>query len=419
MISLNRLEPVDIKQLQFATSHYHVGGGRIVGNYPPLNQYIKPQKGIGQDCLKEVQKASQKRYYAKLDLAKGFYSVPVRPDLRNYLGIVTGGRAYRYTVMPMGLNVSPAIFQRWMNYHLRDIPQAINVMDDVLVYGDTENEVHTLIQKVKQRLENAGAHINYRKSQLQPQKNIEVFGYKIDKNKVSNTEGRNQELLKLVTQDRYEPRTKREWLKLIGKLAYAARALGNSEYLRSDYDQLRKYHFAEKHSLPQDAQERHLKLLQGQKQEDILQITTDASNVALGAILNGYKVTTRLPNTTASSAARELQGLRFALQTAHLNPSLWKRECRWTTDSQTAAQIVQTGQSKSTECQQLLQEIQDLTLRMKMRIQPVWQPGKDNKADYLSREMDPQKAKEKALLAHHDRAERRTVFSPSPSPQNR
>ena len=46
---------------------------------------------------------------------------------------------YQWTVLPMGVKNGPAMFQRMIQWVLRDIPRAIVYIDDVLVGTSPEN----------------------------------------------------------------------------------------------------------------------------------------------------------------------------------------------------------------------------------------------------------------------------------------
>lgn len=82
--------------------------------------------------------------FAKLDLAKGFWQIPVAKRSRPYLAFVTRRGTFRFVKMPFGHKNAPGIFQKLMNDILDDLAYAVCFVyiDDVIVFG--ENDVDCL-----------------------------------------------------------------------------------------------------------------------------------------------------------------------------------------------------------------------------------------------------------------------------------
>ena len=55
-----------------------------------------------------------------LDLAKGYWHIPMTPDSQEKTVFVTPFGLFEFTVMPFGLHNAPATFQRIMNHVLRE-----------------------------------------------------------------------------------------------------------------------------------------------------------------------------------------------------------------------------------------------------------------------------------------------------------
>ena len=78
----------------------------------------------------------------------GFHQVPVKPEDRHLTAMSTPMGIYVWKVMPMGLKNAPAIFQRIMEYVLRDLPFADPYIDDVIV-GSTGGTIEEAIEQHK------------------------------------------------------------------------------------------------------------------------------------------------------------------------------------------------------------------------------------------------------------------------------
>ena len=73
----------------------------------------------------------------------GYHQVPLKEESRDITCMSTPRGTYRLKVLPMGLKNGNAIFQRVMEYVLRDFPFADPYVDDVIIgsTGDTEEEL--------------------------------------------------------------------------------------------------------------------------------------------------------------------------------------------------------------------------------------------------------------------------------------
>ena len=64
---------------------------------------------------------------------------------------------YQFTMMPFGLSGAPATFQRMMDQNLRGLGNFVGVyLDDVIVYSSEWTEHLSHLQKVLERLQQAG-----------------------------------------------------------------------------------------------------------------------------------------------------------------------------------------------------------------------------------------------------------------------
>lgn len=123
---------------------------RLVIDYRKLNQFTVDDKFPipNLNCL--LDKLGKSQYFTTLDLAKGFYQIPVREDDRKKTAFSTPSGHYEFNRMPFGLKNAPSTFQRLMNTVLRDFINKICVvyMDDILVFSTSLTEHLTSIRKI-------------------------------------------------------------------------------------------------------------------------------------------------------------------------------------------------------------------------------------------------------------------------------
>ena len=72
-------------------------------------------------------------FITTLDLAKGYWQVPMNPEDREKTAFVSPKGLYQFTVMPFGLSEAPATFQRMMDEVLRGTDSFTGVYLDNII----------------------------------------------------------------------------------------------------------------------------------------------------------------------------------------------------------------------------------------------------------------------------------------------
>ena len=107
------------------------------------------------------------RFITTLDLAKGYWQVPVRREDRPKTAFATAHGLYQFCVMPFGLQGAPATFQRMMDSLLRGLDSyAAAYLDDVIIHSGSWEEHLQHIDAVLTRLRNANLTVKPPKCQF-------------------------------------------------------------------------------------------------------------------------------------------------------------------------------------------------------------------------------------------------------------
>jgi hypothetical protein len=80
-----------------------------------------------------ITKQSMNRIWSIFDLEDGFHQMHLHPESQEYTAFVTPHGVYQWTVLPMGVKNGPAMFQRMIQWALRDLPFVMIYIDDLLV----------------------------------------------------------------------------------------------------------------------------------------------------------------------------------------------------------------------------------------------------------------------------------------------
>ncbi|GAU90755.1 hypothetical protein RvY_03129 [Ramazzottius varieornatus] len=111
------------------------------------------------DIMHSIGKA---KYFGTLDLANGFYQIPVHPDDQAKTAFSCSMRLFEFIRMPFGLCDAPATFQRAMMHALEGLvwKECFVHIDDIIVFGETYEEYMANMQEVLERLAQHGLTIN-------------------------------------------------------------------------------------------------------------------------------------------------------------------------------------------------------------------------------------------------------------------
>ena len=97
--------------------------------------------------------------FSKLDLAHAYQQLQLDDESKKLVVINTHKGLFRYNRLPFGVSAAPAIFQRTIVGILQGIPNVCVYLDDILVTGETEEKHLETLNKVLNRLEEAGMRL--------------------------------------------------------------------------------------------------------------------------------------------------------------------------------------------------------------------------------------------------------------------
>lgn len=111
------------------------GDYRMCVDYRKLNAVTVKDKYPLPLIEDQLDKLGGNKYFISLDLASGFYQVPMAADSIEKTAFITPQSHYEFLRMPFGLANSPAVFQRLINNVLGDLRNqiALPYMDDILI----------------------------------------------------------------------------------------------------------------------------------------------------------------------------------------------------------------------------------------------------------------------------------------------
>ena len=83
-----------------------------------------------------LDQVGQPKHITTLDLAKGYWQVPVAEKDRHKTAFITPGGLCQFKMMPFGLCGAPAMFQQMMDQVIRGLHKFANAyLDDLIIFG--------------------------------------------------------------------------------------------------------------------------------------------------------------------------------------------------------------------------------------------------------------------------------------------
>lgn len=208
------------------------GQMRPVINLKKLNEWVAPQhfKMEGMGTLRELLRVND--WMVKVDLKDAYFTIPMHTNHQSFLRFMLGREHYQFTCLPFGLSCAPWAFTKVMKpiaIFLRSMGvRMIVYIDDILLMGDSPDQVENHLKALIYLLTGLGFVINIPKSITTPSQQIEYLGLLVNSSTLQlSLPGEKLHNIRLeIGQMRQKPHiTARQLAQLIGKLQAASQAV--------------------------------------------------------------------------------------------------------------------------------------------------------------------------------------------------
>ena len=124
------------------------------------------------ECVFDTIGQAKTRIFSTLDLASGFWHIPMDPSTRHKAAFITHNGVYEWTRMPFGLKNVPMIFQMVMSQVLRELnwKHVLCYIDDILVFSSNFQEHLCHLDIVFSKLREAGLTLKSEKCHFEVDK---------------------------------------------------------------------------------------------------------------------------------------------------------------------------------------------------------------------------------------------------------
>ncbi|GBN18623.1 Transposon Ty3-I Gag-Pol polyprotein [Araneus ventricosus] len=286
---------------------------RPCGDYCQLNaqtipdRYPIPRLEDFHQILKET------KIFSKIDLFKAYFQIQIAEEHKCKTAIITPFGLYEFNVMSFGLKNAPATFQRFIHEVLRGLDLVFPYLDDILIASKSNQEHEIHLNLVLERFNTFSLRINISKSVFAVEE-IEFLGYLITSQGSRPLPDKVQAIMNCKRLENIQHlRT------FLGILNFYRRYLKDAaknqallhEYLKgSKKKDKRKIQWTDKAEKQFEKCKNDLAnatLLSFPNSELPLSLFTDASDTAIGAMLQQYENSTWQPITFYSKKLNDTQ----------------------------------------------------------------------------------------------------------------
>ena len=397
---LDIIEPVDnqptpwISPLRAVNKPKKPGEIRICVDMRAPNKAIERERHVTPTIDDIITRVNGAVMFSKLDMNSGYHQVELAPESRYITVFSSHIGLFRYKRLNFGVCSAAEKFQNLIQSALVGLSGVINVSDDILIFGTTENEHAANLRACLDRMRAKNLTLNRGKCELF-QRRIEFYGH------VFTEKGVEPDPQKVIAiANAAPPQDKEELHSLLGMVNYCARFIADLATLTDPLRQLIKsdatWNWTESHQNALQLIKDKLSAAGAMSYYDpqkTTEIIVDASPVGLGAILVQHGTHDQSSSIVAyaskslspteqrySQIEREALAVTWGIQHFRLYAYGSDNVITITTDHKPLIPLFNNTTAKPPlRIERWLLRIQEYHYTVR------YEPGKNNPADYLSR----------------------------------
>ena len=209
---------------------------RFAVDYRKLNQITKsishPLPRL--ECVFDTIGQAKAQIFSTLDLASGFWQIPMDPSSRHKAAFITHNGVYEWTRMPFGLKNAPMTFQMVMSQVLREMNWkfVLCYIDDILVFSSSFKEHLYHLELVFSKLREAGLTLKSEKCHFAVEK-VLYLGHTITREGVRMDSSKTDAVRTFP-----RPKTQKDVRSFLGLCNYYRRFVQNFSKIATPLNQL-------------------------------------------------------------------------------------------------------------------------------------------------------------------------------------
>ena len=146
------------------------GDVRICVDLKPLNDSVLREVHPLPKVDQTLAQLAGAAVFSKLDANSGFWQIPLAKSSRHLTTFLTPFGRYCFNKMPFGISSAPEHFQKRMCEILIGLEGILCQMDDVLIYGSSQEEHDQRLTKALNRIQSSRITLNPDKCEFNKEK---------------------------------------------------------------------------------------------------------------------------------------------------------------------------------------------------------------------------------------------------------
>ena len=136
------------------------GKVRICVDLTKLNESVKRENHPIPSVEETLGKLAGAKVFSKIDANYGFYQINLAPESRPLTTFITPFGRYCFQRLPFGISSGSEIYQKRMAEMLEGLPGVVCHIDDILIFGKSQEEHDANLEKVFAKIEAVGLTLN-------------------------------------------------------------------------------------------------------------------------------------------------------------------------------------------------------------------------------------------------------------------
>ena len=152
---------------------------RICVDLTKLNESVRCERHEMPSVEYTIGQLSDAILFSKLVANSGFWQFPLADESALLTTFITPFGRFCFKLLPFGISSAPEHFHRRMSAILEGIDGVLCQIDDILIFGATQNQHDERIREVLRRLQNENVTLNAKKCQFSVQE-VKFMGQTIN-----------------------------------------------------------------------------------------------------------------------------------------------------------------------------------------------------------------------------------------------
>ena len=209
--------PTDWVNVMVAVERKNTDKLRICIDPRPLNKAIKREHYYLPTIERITTRVSGAKYFSMLDTRSGFWQIPLDGESSLLTTFSTVFSRYRFTRLPFGIHSAQEVFHKRLHELLGDLPGVETDIDDILVWGRTQQEHDESLVNLLQQTRECNLKLNPDKSKIR-QPEVLYIGHVLTGDGVRPDTSKIEAITKMP-----KPEDKQGVQRLLGMVKYVAK----------------------------------------------------------------------------------------------------------------------------------------------------------------------------------------------------